>query len=69
MNLKLEKKQTKSFSLIGSPLKSARRMLGLEREYAKKMKYAEETPDALRAGEFPVVNLDNDPIAQLVNKL
>ena len=59
----------KRFSLANSPLKSARRLLGFGREDVRRLKYEEDTPETLRAGEFPVVNLDDDPIAQLVTKL
>ena len=69
MNSKSTRQQPRSFSLVSSPLKSARRMLGLERELAKKLKYEEDAPESLRAGEFPVVNLENDPIGKLIAQL
>jgi hypothetical protein len=61
--------QGNRFSLVTSTLKSARKLLGLEREPEKKLKYEKNAPVMLRSGEFPAVNLKDDPIAQLVTKL
>lgn len=69
MNIKTNPSQKKGFSLVGSPLKSARKMLGFEREVARKVKYDDETPDYLKQGEFPAVDLENDPIAKLLTTL
>ena len=69
MNSKPNTIQGKRFSLVSSPLKSARKLLGLVRAPEKKLKYEKNAPVILRAGEFPAVNLKDDPLAQLVTKL
>jgi len=62
-------KTPKNFSLANSPLKSARKLLGFEREDKSQIELPEEMPEYLQVGEFPIVNLENDPIAQLIIEL
>jgi len=62
--------EEKRFSLVDAPLKSARKVLGFNRQPdIRKNKYGPDVPETLRASEFPALNLEDDPVARLVTQL
>jgi hypothetical protein len=57
--------QSKGFPLIGSPLRTVRKLFGKKEYTVRKTKYTPEDPFYIRSGEFSAITLDDmDDIAQ-----